>query len=152
MSGSAVFTYGSLMYDPVWTHVVGGRHRSVDATLDGHRRLTVDGEAYPALVPAPGAQVRGRLYFEVDEDGLVRLDAFEGVEYRRVSATVRADDGSACRAELYLWVATERLGRDDWDPQRFEREGLAPFLERYASGVRRPSAAGDGSGSGPGRS
>ena len=38
-----VFTYGSLMFEPVWGGVVAGRYRSMPAVLPGYRRQRVRG-------------------------------------------------------------------------------------------------------------
>ncbi|HVL58850.1 MAG TPA: gamma-glutamylcyclotransferase family protein [Burkholderiaceae bacterium] len=133
-----VFTYGSLMYDAVWEHVVGGRYRRSAAVLDGWRRLRVLDEAYPALVPGAGGRVGGVLYHDVEPQDLQRLDAFEGPEYDRVEVTVQLDDGRRCAAQVYRWIARDRLIPLEWDPEWFEREGMAPFLQRYAGGVRGP--------------
>ena len=46
-----VFTYGSLMYEAVWSRVVRGQYPWVAARLPGFRRLAIRDAAYPAVVP-----------------------------------------------------------------------------------------------------
>ena len=56
-----VFTYGSLMYAPVWERVVVGRYQAAQASAAGFRRHAVRGETYPGVVSAAGGLVLGRL-------------------------------------------------------------------------------------------
>lgn len=79
-----VFVYGTLRFAAVrW--VVLGRRVAVDpAVLPDHRVRRLDIEA------APGERVEG-VTFEVDADGLRRLDRYErlGVRYERVPRQLR---------------------------------------------------------------
>lgn len=129
-----VFTYGSLMFDPVWARVVAARgHRSLPASLAGYRRQAVIGETYPGVIAAPGGRVDGRLYLDVDAADLVRLDDFEGGDYERITVEVSAADGSRPQAGLYLYRLPQRLADADWDPDWFAREGIHRFLATYCS-------------------
>ena len=49
-AGENVFTYGSLMYEAVWTRVVRGQYASVRARLAGFRRMS---EQLNATLPGP---------------------------------------------------------------------------------------------------
>lgn len=128
-----LFTYGSLMFPPVWERVVAGRPAAVPASVEGFRRRAVRGETYPGVVREAGARVSGRLYLDVDAADLARLDAFEGADYQRVVAPVRLDDGSGrvLDAGLYLYLPTERLEARDWDAEGFGRDALPRFLALY---------------------
>lgn len=137
-----VFTYGSLMFAPVWRRVVSGDYRSTPALLTGYRRHRVRGAAYPALVAVdPGAEppapaLPGVLYLAVDPADLQALDAFEGADYRRirVEVSVAASAGMPGRlpADVYLYLAGDRIEPGDWDPGDFERDRLEPFLAEHA--------------------
>jgi len=133
-----VFTYGSLMYPQVWDRVVRGRYRSAAALLRGFRRCALLGLSYPGAVPDAGAQIVGRVYFDVDPEDLARLDAFEASEYRRhdVVVSLLAESGVTARAQVYVYLDASRLDARDWDAQRFEREHLAGFVEGHAGGGR----------------
>ena len=129
-----VFTYGSLMFDPVWSGVVRGRYRSLPAVVADHARHAVRGETYPGVVERAGAEVRGRLWLDVSADDLARLDAFEGADYRRVTVSVSAGEPArAMQAQMYLYVRPERLEAAPWDEVWFEREGIARFLRAYCA-------------------
>ena len=139
MTGTVnVFTYGSLMYDAVWGRLAHGRHRSVAAVIDGHRRFAVAGETYPALVAAPDHRVAGRLWLAVGAADLERLDRFEGTDYRRCPVMVAVDPAVDPRgrieAECYLWLDGSRLLPIDWEVAAFEREHLADFAQRHGAG------------------
>ena len=124
-----LFTYGSLMFDEVWQRVVRGHYRSSIETLRGYARHQVRDEDYPAVIRAPDAPapLQGRLWRAVDAADPARLDAFEGEDYERISVTTE----SGVQAGLYLYRRSERILEKDWDPQHFEREGMARFLARY---------------------
>lgn len=128
-----VFAYGSLMFEAVWQRVVQGRPAARPARLHGFERLAVRSEAFPAIVERADASVDGVLYLAVDEDDLRRLDAFEGADYERRTLPVRLldGDGSGLLAEAYVWRDPARLETSPWDVRRFERDGLAVFLDTY---------------------
>lgn len=126
-----IFTYGSLMFAPVWSQVVRGSCRSTTATIHGFRRLCVLEGNYPALVIAPRATALvGRLYLDVSGADVARLDYFETREYERVSIAATVD-GDAVIAEAYLAVNVATLTSKDWSVTRFEDSGLSVFLETY---------------------
>ncbi len=129
-----VFTYGSLMFDPVWCRVVAGRYAAVAARADGVRRHAVRGETYPGAVLAAGASIEGRLYLDVDDADLARLDDFEGPDYRRIVVPTQSTDGTVREAGLYLYLPTDRLLSDDWDVAWFEREGIVAFMKAFVQG------------------
>ncbi len=123
-----MFTYGSLMFAPVWSLVVAGVHRSLAATLADHARYRVVDEDYPGMVPQPGADVAGVVYLDVDAADLARLDRFEGDDYRRASITVTSADGAAIPAQTYVYLPTDRLLPTPWEPAAF---ALQRFLDTY---------------------
>lgn len=128
------FTYGSLMWADIMARVCGREFASEPASLADHRRHPVRGQDYPGLRAAPGGQVPGRLYRDVDEAAWARLDAFEGDEYERADVVVVLADGRALPAQVYRFRAefAGRLLPGDWDAEAFAREGRARFIARYA--------------------
>ena len=134
-----VFTYGSLMYPQVWDRVVRGRYRGAAARLAGYRRHALVGADYPGAVAEPGAQIPGRVYFDVAAHDLARLDAFEAAEYVRDEVDVEVDTDAGpvrVRAQVYVYLVASRLAPQDWDVDRFEREHLADFARRHGAGAR----------------
>ncbi|MEO8937835.1 MAG: gamma-glutamylcyclotransferase family protein [Burkholderiaceae bacterium] len=123
-----VFTYGSLMFPEVWSLVVTGDYRSMQARLDGHARFAIDGETYPGMVVTADAGVTGVVYLNVDDDDLARLDAFEGDEYRRDAVTIVGSDGTTHVAQAYLYLLEDRLLASAWKPDAF---AMQRFIETY---------------------
>jgi gamma-glutamylcyclotransferase (GGCT)/AIG2-like uncharacterized protein YtfP len=128
-----VFTYGSLMFAPVWQRVVRGQYRSSLARLDAHSRHALIGETYPGVRTDATAHVSGRVYFDVDAADLARLDDFEGDNYDRLMAPVVLPSGETMLADFYLYKGPLTLTAHDWDPHWFEREGMAVFLATFCA-------------------
>jgi gamma-glutamylcyclotransferase (GGCT)/AIG2-like uncharacterized protein YtfP len=126
-----IFTYGSLMFPVVWQRVVRGTYRSELGTIHGFRRVAVRDKEHPALIITKGAPpFEGRVYFDVSDDDVARLDHFETHRYARVGVAVTID-GKPIVADAYLALNHEELSDIDWDAAKFEREGLPRFLESY---------------------
>jgi len=123
-----IFTYGSLMFAPVWQRVVRGACRREEAMLAGHARFAISGETYPGMVRQPGASVSGMLYREVGAEDVAALDVFEGSAYRRVPVLVRLASGAELAAETYLYLLPQNLSKSPWLPEEFR---LQRFLETY---------------------
>jgi gamma-glutamylcyclotransferase (GGCT)/AIG2-like uncharacterized protein YtfP len=126
-----IFTYGSLMFDSVWSRVTAGCSERILAGLSGYRRRLLSGRIYPALVPGtPEDMVMGVAYLDVQPEAVSKLDLFEGELYRREQVRCVVRQGETLPAETfvlrteYLHLAIDR----DWDPDLFARTGLAAFL------------------------
>ena len=128
-----IFTYGSLMFNPVWSTVVTGTYEHCPARLPGFVRRSIRGEDYPAIIADRlAATVDGVLYLGVDRDDLARLDAFEGTIYFRQQVQVRTAD-NLFAAETYVLGNAYRhlLGDEPWRPEAFEKTGIHRFLDSY---------------------
>jgi gamma-glutamylcyclotransferase (GGCT)/AIG2-like uncharacterized protein YtfP len=128
-----VFTYGSLMYAPVWSQIVSGSYESVEGTVRGYQRFAVLDEDYPAVVEAAAdATVSGRVYLNVNAADLQRLDEFEGEYYFRDRSVMTSPQGDF---EVQLYVIKPEysglLSTENWSPKEFEQAGLQRFLARY---------------------
>jgi len=126
----AVFTYGSLMFAPVWQRVVTGEYRSAPAAVDHHARFAVIDETYPGMVPRTGKSVRGLVYFDVEPDDLAALDRFEGADYRRIAVDAKLDTGELVRAQAYLYLLPAQLSGLPWQPGRFD---MQRFMATYCA-------------------
>lgn len=123
-----IFTYGSLMFPPVWQRVVRGSYRSAAARLDDHARFEIRNETYPGVIAQAGASVSGMLYFDVSPPDVAALDAFEGIEYRRDSVLVRLESGASVAAGTYIYLQPQKLSKSPWLPEEFQMER---FLGTY---------------------
>jgi gamma-glutamylcyclotransferase (GGCT)/AIG2-like uncharacterized protein YtfP len=84
-----IFTYGTLMFEEIWSQVVSGEYIKSPAILDGYDRKMARGKEYPVLYPhAPCSQVEGFVYLDVSDADLEKLDYFEGEYYFRKSAEI----------------------------------------------------------------
>ncbi|MCU4674878.1 gamma-glutamylcyclotransferase [Catenovulum sp. 2E275] len=128
-----IFTYGSLMYAPVWQTIVAGNYHSEPACLDGFIRYGVKNEEYPVVKPNPQAQTQGLIYFNVNSQDLTRLDIFEGEYYQRQTKNLVLAKGETIQADCYIlkpdyYDISDNL---DWSIQKFEQVGLQNFLAKY---------------------
>ncbi len=96
----ALFVYGTLQDPQVQTRVFGRIVQGQADTLPGYRKaeIAIDGSVYPFAVEDSSGVIAGQV-IEVTPDELVRIDAYEGSEYRRLR--VRLGSGRA------TWVYCE---------------------------------------------
>lgn len=131
-----IFTYGSLMFDPVWSGVVAGDYDRREAVLPGYDRKAVRGEVYPVIVPScRHSLVRGIVYLDVSAADLVRIDQFEGEYYFRKSEEVATPDRAIAAAEVYVLKEEYYaiISHRQWDPVRFSTIDMHYFLHKYMS-------------------
>ncbi|SEL49995.1 Gamma-glutamyl cyclotransferase, AIG2-like [Roseateles sp. YR242] len=133
-----LFAYGSLMWSDIMARVCGPdaapAHPPQPARLSDHARHPVRGQDYPGMCPHTGASVSGFVYLDLPETAWARLDDFEGGDYQRSEVLITGPDGQPLRAWTYLFKpeCVHQLESGDWDEARFEREGKARFIARYA--------------------
>ena len=129
-----VFTYGSLMFQRVWSLVVGGNYEKVDARLHGFKRRKVSGENYPAVLPATNVDhVDGKIYLNLSESDIKSLDTFEGEYYQRQPVDCALPDGSTIMAFVYVLKEKywDLIEDEEWDLNWFSEVGIHSFLTDY---------------------
>jgi gamma-glutamylcyclotransferase (GGCT)/AIG2-like uncharacterized protein YtfP len=129
-----IFTYGSLMFQEVWTRVVRGDYRCRPATLPGYQRKAVKKEVYPvALRGRAEDRIDGVVYFDVEPDDVDRLDVFEGIYYRRLVEVVFLSSDTTIEAGVYVLHPDFRsiIAEKEWDAEQFRQSGLPRFLSSY---------------------
>ncbi|KAI8841681.1 Butirosin biosynthesis, BtrG-like protein [Chytridium lagenaria] len=130
-----LFAYGSLMSAQVFRRVVGRSPEEADprcskALLKGYLRRAVKEKWYPGIIPNPSHSVQGLIMQLNTHEDLIRLDRFEGSEYKRVLVTVSILDGTPgwepeCQAYVYEWLGgKEALDDEDWSLEKFERTNI----------------------------
>jgi gamma-glutamylcyclotransferase (GGCT)/AIG2-like uncharacterized protein YtfP len=80
------------------------------------------------MVPAAGETVHGVVYFDVTEQDIAALDAFEGSDYRRELVTAETASGQIVTAGAYIYLDAARLADAPWHPEAFQMER---FLNTY---------------------
>jgi gamma-glutamylcyclotransferase (GGCT)/AIG2-like uncharacterized protein YtfP len=126
MSTVNVFTYGSLMFAPVWESVCAGRYATKKMVLPDFQRYCIQDESYPAVVPQPGASVEGLVYLGVSQADQIALNQFEGEEY-----VLRHHQIDGVSVTFFEYLALARIDKRDWNPGDFEQKGLPAFLSRH---------------------
>jgi gamma-glutamylcyclotransferase (GGCT)/AIG2-like uncharacterized protein YtfP len=129
-----VFTYGSLMFNPVWSRVVAGSYERCEGLLQGYDRKAVRGEIYPVLIPSsPPSLVQGIIYFNVSSSDLARLDHFEGEYYVRKTEQIITESKEIFPAEVYVLKEEYYaiISLKAWDPVHFSTTGIHFFIHRY---------------------
>jgi gamma-glutamylcyclotransferase (GGCT)/AIG2-like uncharacterized protein YtfP len=126
-----IFTYGSLMYDRVWSRVVTQTYQKKTGAVQSFQRLKVKNEQYPGLIKGDG-DVEGVVYFDISARDFARLDNFEGKLYQREEVNAICADGILAPAFVYV-IRDEfkEILNGEWSKEEFEREGLAEFEARY---------------------
>lgn len=114
-TGELVFVYGTLRSGGSNAFRMASGKKLADATVRG-RLYHIDW--YPGLVLDPAAgPVAGELH-EMPAPAMAELDAFEGTEYRRVTAAVNLADGGAATAWIWEWSQpvdeSRRISHGDW--------------------------------------
>lgn len=125
---NALFTYGSLMFPEVWEKVLQGSYERTRGTACGYARYSVSGMTYPGMIAQAGSSVDGVVYFDISDDDLAILDAFEGENYQRRSVALQLADGRRIEAQTYLFLEPEELSNQPWDPEQF---AMQRFLQSY---------------------
>jgi len=129
-----IFAYGTLMFAQVWEAVASRRYPSEEARISGHVRKRVRGMSYPCMIDSePDNHVDGRVYFDVDDEDIHRLDLFEGDLYERCCRKLVLADGRAVMADTYIIKDRYRQLVDtvNWDPDGFEKTDMAEFMRTY---------------------
>ena len=129
-----LFTYGTLMFDQVWSRLINHEYRKAEGILHGFTRKAVINEHYPVIYPnEPSDTVEGILYFNLKDSDIGRLDDFEGEFYRRQQETIVIPGGTGISAEVYVLKDRYRhIASDDgWDPKSFLQQGLDQFSKNY---------------------
>ncbi|KAH7284649.1 hypothetical protein KP509_34G064300 [Ceratopteris richardii] len=125
-----VFVYGSLLADEVVSTLLRRLPTTYPAFLSDFHRFSIKGRNYPAILPAKGDKVLGRVLFGLSDNELSILDDFEDEEYLRKSVEVqRLEDGSKLQSFAYVWadVDDEEL-YGDWDYEEWRRVHFESFL------------------------
>lgn len=129
-----IFTYGSLMFDQVWSRVVKGDYDRCESFLQGYDRKGIRGEVFPALFPAaPESRVQGIVYFDVAASDLVSIDRFEGEYYFRTTELVDTEEAGLISAEIYVLKEEYYtiLSRHNWDAEHFSTRDIYFFIHSY---------------------
>lgn len=129
---TSLFAYGTLLVPRIWRGVVGREFPSIPARLPDHSIYRVKDADFPGIIPTDtGDIVSGRIFTELDEEVITRLDAYEDDFYVRREVTLLDARGNPLESQAYVVADPfrESLSSDPWTLEWFEKTAL----ERYAS-------------------
>ena len=135
-----VFTYGSLMFSPVWDTVVKGNYRAGSALLRGYSRRQIINDIYPVAFPADTQDfISGIVYYDIEPADVNRLDEFEGDYYRRTHVSLEIIDQSPVDAEAYIIKPRHQhlISTLEWNPNDFKQRCLSEFMSAYEGFIDR---------------
>jgi nudix-type nucleoside diphosphatase (YffH/AdpP family) len=128
---SRVFFYGSLR-DRQLTEIVLGRPVAegslIPARAPGYATRRMSGEAYPLLLPVPGAHAEGVVLTDAGPTDLDRLAFFEEAEYGLVPIRVETAEGPV--EAVHFRATDKRPGTDlPWDFAHWQGHDRAVAIE-----------------------
>ena len=131
-----IFAYGTLLVPDIWNSVVGESFPSEPAVLPGFEIFRVIGGDYPGIVKSEraDAKVPGRVFYDLDEIAIGRLDAYEGTFYERLEVEC---DHLDCEGEIHCSsyiipqpTAEEVLSDEVWTLEWFQAEAQDAYIGR----------------------
>lgn len=128
------FTYGTLMCQEIMDEVCGASFDSCSASLKGFQRFAVRDEQYPGITESsPDQEVIGKLYLNLNEKALARLDSFEGDYYDRRLCSVETEDRQQLKAYVYVFRPQFEflLTDSEWSFEDFLQKGKECFQGEY---------------------
>ena len=134
-----VFVYGTLLVPKIWETVTATQGLvSHPADLGGYSIRRVRDAVYPGIVASPdlASVVPGRVFLDVPETALKRLDAYEDDFYLREEVLPVVPGLGPVAAQAYLVPSSEAeriLSDEPWTLEWFEANGLDGFWERVFS-------------------
>ncbi|MBT8439691.1 MAG: gamma-glutamylcyclotransferase [Gammaproteobacteria bacterium] len=135
-----IFTYGTLMFSPVWDTVVKANYRAASATLRGYSRRKINTAIYPvAFQASPQDFINGIVYYDIEVADINRLDEFEGVYYRRTAISAELKDQPPVEADVYIIKSRYQhlISSEEWNPHDFQQRCLSEFMSAYEGFIDR---------------
>lgn len=122
----SLFVYGTLMYPERIKHLLGRCPDALSASLPGYARFLVRNATYPGIITAAGARTDGKIYLNLTDTELRRLDQYESDLYDRCLLSPQLDAGRTCEAWVYVIPEHHRhhLSEAPWDPITWRPKNL----------------------------
>lgn len=119
--------------------VSGQQFQHAEARLPGFERFLLKDQIYPGVTHTGHNHTDGRVYFDLDQSTLERLDYFEDDYYVRQNADVKFADET--RVKVFVYVIKDNqlnlLSDRPWDESRFVAEHLDEYLVKVSAGMER---------------
>lgn len=125
-----LFTYGTLMFPEVWDRIALGKFPSQAASLPGFAIYRIRDAVFPGIVRSnPDDQVNGRIFFDLDDEAMFELDAYESDLYDRIPVIAITEEGPV-ECSAYVIPESRRVALTDetWDAEWFRQHKLEKYL------------------------
>lgn len=118
------------MFPEVWRRIDVGEFESQPAVLPGFAIYRVKDAVFPGIVRAePDDQVNGLIYFNLDDDSLFELDAYESDLYDRIAVIAATENGPVeCTAYVIPGSHRDALTNETWNAESFKQHQLEKYL------------------------
>ena len=128
-----IFTYGTLMSLKIWERVVMGKYLFHPGILQGYTCNKVKNEVYPGLIKSKTTTVKGVIYWDVNREDILRLDQFEGDEYKRIMVKIKdsGNKGIDCQTYLVKDEFNHKITDVPWSFNYFVNQDFDEFVSRY---------------------
>ena len=125
-----LFVSGPLMFRDVVKAVAGKTFPAKGGRLNGFAQFAVKDEGQSAMILFPDRVVEGVVYFDVDDESLARVDAFQGNRFEREEVSVETEEGGWLEAGAYCLKLRRRkiLSVDEWDEDDYRDNHLKKVL------------------------
>jgi len=131
-----VFTYGTLMYQPLWLKIAEHQRLPIPAVAKGFARCSIENSLSCSLVPAAGGHVAGMLYGGLSESEVARLDEYTEDLFERVQLQVVTPNEKIVAYSYAIKREFEgRILPKTWNQRRFEHFGLLRLLATPGAGL-----------------
>ncbi|MEC5127586.1 gamma-glutamylcyclotransferase family protein [Verrucomicrobiales bacterium BCK34] len=131
-----LFVYGTLLVPKIWEAVSGIPDAEGKAgSIAGYRIYRVRGGDFPGIKYTGGKEnrVTGRVFHDLPERAIERLDAYEDSFYERREVEVRLADEKSTEAHAYVvpeTLASDILSTSPWSLTWFEEHALESYWTR----------------------
>ncbi|MEI6562701.1 MAG: gamma-glutamylcyclotransferase family protein [bacterium] len=128
-----LFVSGPLMFRDLIKAVAGKTFPAQSGLLRGYAQFKLKDEGQSAMIPFPDRVVDGVVYFDVDKESLIRLDAFQGKRFEREEVSVEAENGEWLDASAYCLKLSRKglLSGDEWDEDEYRETDLKKVLKSW---------------------
>lgn len=123
-----LFVYGTLRSSEIVEKLTGKTFETNDAVLEGYKMYCVKDCDYPAVISEKGAETKGKILLNVDEQAQKILSVFEGDEYVKRKVKVACNNKYE-DAITFVWAKELYiLENRDWDFEEFQKNRLKFYL------------------------
>ena len=128
-----LFVYGTLQHPHIWRGVVKGEYQKSFALLKGFQACVLKGVVYPGLIEKEDSYANGMIYYDINKEDLARLDAFEGMSYKRVEVFPSVDGKDDVSCHTYLYIGDQHIVTHEmWSFDKYLLNGHDKFIAGYS--------------------